>query len=196
VDSGRGLRDAVADAARTLSITVELRDSPFGPSDHSRFYDAGAPVLFFHTGSHADYHRPGDTADKLDGPGMARVAALGARVIEQLSTGPRPTYVTLARPRREPRETGSGAPVFLGVAGDRRAESDGLYLSRIVPESAAARAGLHEGDVIVRFDDRPMDSLEDLIAVLRGRRRGDEVRIVYLRDGLEHETSATLDARP
>jgi len=82
------------------------------------------------------------------------------------------------------------------VAGDRRAESDGLYLSRIVPESAAARAGLHEGDVIVRFDDRPMDSLEDLIAVLRGRRRGDEVRIVYLRDGLEHETSATLDARP
>jgi len=196
VESGRGLRDVVADAARALSITVELRDSPFGPSDHSRFYDAGAPVLFFHTGTHADYHRPGDTVDKLDGPGMARVAALGARVIEQLSTGARPTYVTLARPRREARATPGGAPVFLGVAGDRRAESDGLYLSRIVPDSAAARAGLHEGDVIVRFDDRPMDSLEDLIAVLRGRKRGDAVHIVYLRDGLEHETSATLDARP
>jgi S1-C subfamily serine protease len=37
---------------------------------------------------------------------------------------------------------------------------------------------------------------EDLIAALRARRRGDEVRVLYLRDGLEHETTATLDARP
>ena len=112
VESGRGLRDIVAEAARALAVGVNLRDSPFGPSDHTRFYDAGTPALFFHTGTHADYHRPGDTADKLDAAGMARVAAVGARVAERLAAGDRPAYVTLTRPARgrERREAGAGGP--------------------------------------------------------------------------------------
>jgi S1-C subfamily serine protease len=48
----------------------------------------------------------------------------------------------------------------------------------------------------VRFDGRPVSGFEDLTAALRARQRGDEVRILYLRDGLEHDTVATLDARP
>jgi peptidase M28-like protein/PDZ domain-containing protein len=200
VESGRGLRDVVTDAARGLSARLTLRDSPFGPSDHIRFYDAGTPVLFFHTGSHADYHRPGDTADKLDATGMARVAELGARVAERLAAAAeRPTYVTLTRPPAAARprgEAGAAAPVFFGVGADGRSESDGLRLTHIVPDSAAARAGLHEGDILVRFGDRAVDGFEDLTAALRTRQRGDEVRVVYLRDGVEHETSATLDARP
>jgi hypothetical protein len=199
VESGRGLRDVVAEAAGAVSLGVTLRDSPFGPSDHSRFYDAGTPVLFFHTGSHADYHRPGDTADKLDIAGMARVAALGARVVERLAAGGRPAHVVMTRPPappRERREAGAPAPVFFGVGTDGQGEADGVRLTRIVPGSAAARAGLREGDVLVRFGDRGVHGFEDLIAALRARRRGDEVRVLYLRDGLEHETAATLDARP
>jgi hypothetical protein len=199
VESGRGLRDVVTDAAGALTVGVALRDSPFGPSDHSRFYDAGAPVLFFHTGIHADYHRSGDTADKLDAAGMARVAALGAGVIERLAAADRPAYVALARPparSREPREVGATAPVFFGVGTDGRAEADGLRLTRIVPDSAAARAGLLEGDVLVRFGDRGIERFEDLRAALRTHRRGDVVPVLYLRDGLEHDTAATLDARP
>jgi hypothetical protein len=198
VQSGRGLRDVVADVARALSIDVRLRDSPFGPSDHARFYDAGAPVLFFHTGTHADYHRPGDTADKLDTAGMARVAALGARLAARLAGADRPVYVALARPpSRAPGPGEAGAPpVFFGVGSNGREESDGLLLTRIVPDSAAARAGLQEGDVLVRFGGRGVAGFEDLLAALRTYRRGDRVGILYLRDGLEHDTTATLDARP
>ena len=198
VESGRGLRDIVGEAARALAVGVNLRDSPFGPSDHTRFYDAGTPALFFHTGAHADYHRPGDTADKLDAVGMARVAAVGARVTERLAAGDRPAYVTLTRPNRgrERREAGAAAPVFLGVGGEGGSEADGLRLSRIVPDSAAARAGLREGDVLVRIDERALNGLEDLLAALRTHRSGDQVRLRYLRDGLEHDTAATLDARP
>jgi acetylornithine deacetylase/succinyl-diaminopimelate desuccinylase-like protein len=199
VESGQGLRDLAAEAGRALGTKVALHDSPFGPSDHTRFYDGGTPVLFFHTGGHADYHRPGDTTDKLDAAGMARVAALGARLVERLAAESRPTYVTLARPggrTRERREAGAVAPVFLGVGSDGQGEADGLRLTRVVPDSAAARAGLREGDVLVRFDGRPVSGFEDLTAALRARQRGDEVRILYLRDGLEHDTVATLDARP
>lgn len=198
VDSGRGLREVVDAAAAALATTVTLRDSPFGPSDHSRFYDAGVPVLFFHTGSHADYHRPGDTADKLDAAGMARVAALGARVAERLAAGARPGYVALERPTRsrERREAGAAAIPFLGVGASGRDESDGLRVTHVVPGTAAARAGLREGDVLVRLGGRAVNGFDDLAAAVREHRPGDAVLVLYLRDGMDHETSATLEARP
>jgi hypothetical protein len=198
VASGGGLREIVDTAASTLGLPVQLRDLPFGPSDHSRFYEAGVPVLSFHTGLHADYHRPGDTADKIDAAGMAAVAALGARITERLAWGERPAWVALTRPAspsRQPRAVGA-APVFFGVAADGAAEADGLRVTQVVAGSAAARAGLREGDVLVRFDDRPIDGFTHLVAALGMRQRGDAVRVLYLRDGLEHETTATLDARP
>ena len=197
VDSGGSLREVASRAASEIGVSADLRGSPFGPSDHSRFYTAGTPVLFFHTGSHPDYHRPGDTADKIDAAGMARIAALGGRIAERLATGDRPVYATVARPQGDRRERGAGAsPVFFGVCGEGQAESDGLRLAEIVVGSAAARAGLREGDVLVRFAERPVDSFDDLLAALRGRQPGDAVRVLYVREGIEHDTSAVLDARP
>ena len=77
-----------------------------------------------------------------------------------------------------------------------QAESDGLRLAEIVVGSAAARAGLQEGDVLVRFSDRFVNGFPDLLAALRGHKPGDVVRVLYLREGIEHDTSAVLDARP
>jgi Peptidase family M28/PDZ domain/PA domain len=198
-DSGRGLDEVVGRAITDLGAKAEVRGSPYAPSDHSRFYSAGAPVLFFHTGSHPDYHQPGDTADKIDATGMARIAALGARIAERLATGDRPTYATVPRPTGERRERSAGAgapPVFFGVRADGQAESDGLRLSEVVAPSAAARAGLQESDVLVRFSDRAVNGFDDLLAALRGRKPGDVVRVLYLRDGIPHDASATLEARP
>jgi membrane-associated protease RseP (regulator of RpoE activity) len=197
VDSGQGLREVVAAAAGEVGISPRLAGSPFGPSDHSRFYGGGVPVLFFHTGTHADYHRPGDTADKLDAAGMARVAALGARVLARLAGAAPPVYVALDRPARSPREHAAGAPapVFFGIAADGGSESDGVTLGQVVAGSAADRAGLREGDVLVRLGDRPVNGFPELVAALRRHRPGDTVRVLYLRDGSEHETTATLDAR-
>jgi len=198
-DSGSGLGEVVSRAAADLAVRAEVRGSPYGPSDHSRFYTAGAPVLFFPTGSHPDYHRPGDTADKIDAAGMARIASLGARIAERLATDARPVYATVARSAANPRERSAGAgatPVFFGVRAEGQAESDGLRLAEIVVGSAAARAGLQEGDVLVRFSDRFVNGFPDLLAALRGHKPGDVVRVLYLRDGIEHDTSAVLDARP
>jgi S1-C subfamily serine protease len=61
-----------------------------------------------------------------------------------------------------------------------------------MPGTAAERADLHEGDVIVRFAGLPVDGLEDLRTLIRDRRPGDTVSILYLRAGEAHTTSATL----
>jgi membrane-associated protease RseP (regulator of RpoE activity) len=193
VDSGHGLRAAVEGATRAAALPATLRGLPWAPSDHSRFYSAGAPVLFFHTGIHPDYHRPTDTADRIDAAGMARIATVAADVTSRLAAGGRPAWVAHT-PRRPGRERGA-APVVLGVAADGRHESDGVRLAQVLPGSAADRAGLREGDVLVRVGGTVMNGFDDLRSTLRGRRPGDSLPILYLRDGEDHETIATVDAR-
>ena len=44
-----------------------------GDSDHSSWWRVGVPAVLVHTGLHPDYHRPTDTADKINYAGMSRV---------------------------------------------------------------------------------------------------------------------------
>ncbi len=197
VESATGLRDIAARAVTGERLALDLRPSPYGPSDHTRFYTEGVPVLFFFTGSHDDYHRPTDTADRINAAGMAQVAAVAARVIDELDAGPRPVYAKLSRPSREARgRAPDPGGAFFGIGAEPPGESDGLRLSEVIPDSAAARAGLRGGDVLVRFDGEPMASFDDLRTVLGRRRPGDTVHVVYLRDGADHRVAATLGTRP
>jgi C-terminal processing protease CtpA/Prc len=192
VDTGGGLRGVVSDAlAGVPGLSAEVRGGPYSASDHSRFYAAGTPVLFFHTGAHADYHRSSDTADKLNTDGMARVAAVGARVVQQLDEGDRPLFARVAPPARRGRGDGGGP--LLGVGGDGRTAGDGVWLAQVLPGSAAERAGLRDGDVLVRVGEQPVNTFEELRNAIRARQPGDVVRLVYLRDGRDHVTSATLE---
>lgn len=195
-DSGSRLRALVSDAAQADGVTLDVDGSPYGPSDHSRFYAAGVPVLFFFTGGHADYHRPGDTADKIDAAGVARVASVGARVIERLAAESRPAYAQVTRPaRRQGAGAAAGGGALLGVVAVPRPGTDGLKLSSVMPGTAAERAGMREGDVIVRFAGATVDGLEELRALIRDRQPGDTVSVLYLRAGDAHTTSATLGPR-
>ena len=191
-DTGDRLRRILTDAlAHVPGVAADIRGTPYSPSDHSRFYAAGTPVLFFHTGTHPDYHRPSDTAEKLDADGMARVAALGARVVENLNDAARPVFVRVAPPERSRTVRGSGP--WLGVGFDGRTPGDGVRLGHIVPGSAAERAGLRDGDVVVRVGDAPVNTFEELRNAIRAQQPGDVVRLLYLRDGHDHVTSATLE---
>ena len=217
VDTGGGFRALMEGAAQEAGLAADPRPAGTGPSDHSRFNAAGVPVLFFHTGVHADYHRPSDTADKIDAAGMARIAELGRLVITRLAEGPRPVFAQVPGPgergrvaerpaseqpgreqsgARPPGVVGAAGGAFLGIAADTRAGWDGVRLGSIVPGSGAERAGLRAGDVLVRLDDTALQAFPDLRALLDRHRPGDTLRLVYLRDGLDHETSVTLGARP
>src|SRR5262249_49158448 len=108
-DSGSRIRDLVSDTALLEGIKPEINGSPHGPPHHSRFYAARVPVLFSYTVGHSDYHKPSDTADKLDAAGMARVASIGARVVERLAGGARPVYAQVARPARRQGQNSAGS---------------------------------------------------------------------------------------
>ena len=51
------------------------------------------PVIFLWSGMHADYHRPTDTADKINFLGVAEVVDLCADMVHELASMPREQYV-------------------------------------------------------------------------------------------------------
>jgi len=45
-------------------------------SDHYKFAEQNIPVIFYFNGTHADYHQPGDTVEKIEFALLARRAQL------------------------------------------------------------------------------------------------------------------------
>lgn len=56
----------------------------------------------------------------------------------------------------------------------------------------ADAAGLEPGDVILSLDGRPVNSGQELLAMLRSRSPGDEVEVEYDRDGRRETATVTL----
>jgi Zn-dependent M28 family amino/carboxypeptidase len=48
----------------------------YARSDHYNFAKKGVPILFFFNGTHADYHRPSDSVEKIDAEKEARIVKL------------------------------------------------------------------------------------------------------------------------
>ena len=93
---------------------------------------------------------------------------------------------------------------FLGIhiAPDQLAHQagvdEGALIWEVVKNSPAARAGLRGtargqlGDVIVEIDGKPIKHARDVFNVLGGKKVGDTITLVYLRDDERHEVSVTL----
>ncbi|MDD9207626.1 trypsin-like peptidase domain-containing protein [Georgenia sp. 10Sc9-8] len=98
-------------------------------------------------------------------------------------------------------EDGTAEHAFLGVAmTDATATADGVVRSgaevrSVEPGSAAAEAGLQEGDVITFVDGEPVVSATSLTGWIRQHTTGDTVEITAVRDGEVIRTEATLTTR-
>ena len=82
---------------------------------------------------------------------------------------------------------------FLGVTTEKT--SDGAKITEVTKESAAAKAGLKEGDVITKLGDTKIDGPETLYKAVTAKKPKDEVKIYYLRDGKEKNVKASLQER-
>ncbi|MGO1266443.1 MAG: S1C family serine protease, partial [Microbacterium gubbeenense] len=68
----------------------------------------------------------------------------------------------------------------------------GAYIAEVVGDGAAEEAGLKKGDVITQFNGVRVNDSVDLTAQVRAAAAGSEATFVYVRDGEEHEATATL----
>ncbi|HEY6100972.1 MAG TPA: M20/M25/M40 family metallo-hydrolase, partial [Anaeromyxobacter sp.] len=187
-DTAKGLRrevEALPSGPPRLPLAVTFGGGGYGPSDHTSFYARGVPVLFFFTGAHADYHRPTDTAEKIDAGGIAAIARLAHRAAR--GAADRDGRLEVVRAPEPPARAGSGERgygTYLGAIPDfAERKEPGVVLTGVRPGSPAERAGIAAGDVLLRLGSTRLLSLQDLAFALRSHRPGDEVEVQWERAG-------------
>jgi S1-C subfamily serine protease len=129
-------------------------------------------------------------------PGQSGAVSIGFAI-------PAATAVSVVR---QLLETGEVERAFLGITPlevtPELSEQFGLGVDRgvavesVEPGSAAARGDLRGGDVIVSIDGTTIANVEDLFALLRRRKPGDDVSVMVVRDGERRRLELTLDERP
>lgn len=93
---------------------------------------------------------------------------------------------------QEQPEAGSGTQPFLGISGSNATDGTGVLVLAVVPGSAAEQAGIRNGDVIVKFADTPINSMQQLIDAVRSKRVGDSVPVEFRRNGATQTASVVL----
>jgi Zn-dependent M28 family amino/carboxypeptidase len=151
----------------------------YGPSDHASFYAKGVPVFFFFTDDHPDYHRPSDTADKINLAGMARVVAMVEEIATEMTTvAERPEYVKISEGQITP-----GNVPRIGIRPAYGDSEEGVLLDGVSDGGPAAKAGLKEGDRIVEVGGKPAKNLEGYMSLIRNVKKGEPVELTVLREG-------------
>ncbi|MDQ2920350.1 MAG: PDZ domain-containing protein, partial [Acidobacteriota bacterium] len=177
----------------TKQFALTLNEDGFGPSDHSSFYAKQIPVLFFWTGTHEDYHKPSDTAEKINYDGEVGILNLVARLVRDIdATDKRPVY-TVAKTESTGRST--GFRVYLGTIPNYADSNDGLLLDGVRDDSPAAKAGLKAGDKVVRLAGRDLRNVYDYTYALGEMKAGEEYEIEVVRGGERLKFKITPAAR-
>jgi hypothetical protein len=184
----KALIAAACDAAR---VECQASGDGYGPSDHMSFYVAGLPVLHFFTGAHADYHKPSDTADKLNDTGMVEVSQVVSRLV-LAAMDQKLTYQKVPQPvAGDARSFNASLGTVPNYGGPPNGQK-GVLLDDVRPEGGAMKAGMKRGDVIVKLGRFDISSVEDLMFVLMQARPGETVKAVVLREGKTLELEATF----
>jgi len=162
-----------------------------GPSDHQSFFEKKIPVFHFFTGLHNDYHRPSDDFSTINLNGMVRITDMVTELVEILATQEtKPTFVDVrgmgnVRGRAKPR-------AVLGVQLKNEAVDGKWGIQQVIPEGAAATAGLLPGDIVISVAGTPIVERDDITKVLSEKKPGDKVEVKYSRDGQEKTIEITL----
>jgi S1-C subfamily serine protease len=136
-------------------------------------------VLFFWTGTHNDYHKPSDTAEKINYEGEARIVSFVDRVVLDIDkSDKRPAY-TVAKSESQGRST--GFRVYLGTIPNYAETNDGLKLDGVRDDSPAAKAGLKAGDKIVKMAGHEVKNVYDYTYALGEMKAGQEYEVEIFR---------------
>jgi Zn-dependent M28 family amino/carboxypeptidase len=189
VGTGKGFDELIDAANSDLGFVLQKKKGGTGPSDHDSFCRKDIPVLFFWTGFHEDYHRPTDTADKINVAGMVKIAGLTEKIVTRLATmEKRPEYVYIA----EQITVGGGVGPRMRVGLDYGDESNkGVVVESVVKDGPAAKGGMLAGDRIVAINGQPTMNLNAYMAVMRQQKTGVPLDVTVHRKGTEVKLKVT-----
>lgn len=174
---------------------LQLQEDPYQPTDVATFNGASVPCLSFFTGNHADYHKPSDTADKIDYEDLDRIVDFAAAILRRVEDVNEPPAFTKVEQKMDSGGGRAGVRVFTGTIPDYATDVKGLLLSGVIGGGPAEQAGLQKGDVIIEIAGQTIANIYDYTYALDVLKIGQPAKVIYMRNGERKETMLTPAAR-
>lgn len=175
--SGSGTAAVWEPLLRKLStdqLIIKTDSSGIGPSDHTSFYLKNLPVLHFFTGSHSDYHKPSDDADKINYEGEAAILNLIIKLTDASETQEKLAF--LATKNRSMTSSRS-FKVTLGVMPSYSSAEAGLKVDGVSEGKQAQKAGIQTGDLIIQIGDLNIKDMQTYMDALGKFEKGQSVPV-------------------
>lgn len=185
--------NTVVSSDSTKKFQITMNEDGYGPSDHSSFYAKQIPVLFFWTGTHSDYHKPSDTADKINYADEERILKLVTSIVRDVDRNDKRPVYTVAKTAATGRST--GFRVYLGTIPNYGDANDGLLLDGVREGSPAEKAGLKAGDKVVKLGPREIRNVYDYTYALGEMKGGQEYEVEVIRGTERLKLKITPEAR-
>ena len=87
----------------------------------------------------------------------------------------------------------SRSKTFLGVVTDKT--TDGVKITEVMKGSSAEKAGLRNGDVITKVNDKNISDPDDLLDAVQSYKPNEEIKVYYKRDGKKNDLKVKLGER-
>jgi len=132
------------------NLIVKFDSTGSGPSDHASFYRANIPVQFFFTGSHPDYHKISDDADKINYEAQKDIVKLIYELITRVDSKGKLAFNKTTEPQMGQTRRFT---VSLGVIPDYGYSGTGMRIDGVSPGKLAEKIGLQAGDILLQLGE-------------------------------------------
>lgn len=180
---------SAVDSVKAGALLIKSTLGGIGSSDHTSFYLQNIPAIHFFTGTHENYHRPGDTWEKLNYPGMLRIARFIEELMQRLDARGELAFT------KTDEENATATPRFkvtLGVVPDYMYNGSGMRIDGVTEGRPASAAGLRKGDVVLGLGSVEVTDMMAYMKALGHFEKGHTATVRVLRDGKELKVDVTF----
>lgn len=169
-------------------LLIKYDSSGSGPSDHASFYRAGYPVLFFFTGSHADYHKTTDDWEKINYTAQKSIVRFIEKIIEATDNKGKLTFTKTT----EPQMGRVRFSVSLGVLPDYGYTGTGLKIEGVSAGKLGEKIGLTAGDILIQLGEYKIVDVNSYMQTLSKFKKGDTTVLIIKRNEKELSFNITF----
>lgn len=156
------------------NLIIKFDSTGSGPSDHASFYRANIPVQFFFTGSHPDYHKISDDADKINYDAQKDIVKLIYELINRTDTKGKLSFTKTTEPQMGQTRRFT---VSLGVIPDYGYSGTGMRIDGVSPGKLAEKLGLQAGDILLQLGEFKFVDVMSYMQALGKFNKGDKTQL-------------------
>ena len=156
------------------NLIIKFDSTGSGPSDHASFYRANIPVQFFFTGSHPDYHKISDDADKINYDAQKDIVKLIYELINRTDTKGKLSFTKTTDPQMGQTRRFT---VSLGVIPDYGYSGTGMRIDGVSPGKLAEKLGLQAGDILLQLGEFKFVDVMSYMQALGKFNKGDKTQL-------------------